>query len=161
MDVRGQCLVQEHRALPHCVLEIYPKSRTLFLIPSGGLDGLLSRRCKNTQYAHQAWPIRARILRRNSSLSIRFAVPDSISESLRKISASHAFSTSESTGPSRLATKLCASSARSDSERFSASARTLSNAELPMIFLRGCVLLLRIAHLTTACTRAGAGKVAR
>lgn len=62
-----------------------------------------------------------------------------------------AVSTSESAGPSRLATKLCANSARSDSERLNASVRTFSNAELPMGFPL-CYLANRIAQPITTCT---------
>src|SRR3977135_1266887 len=78
--------------------------------------------------------MRARIRRRNSLRSTSCAVPESISESLRMISASHAFSTSGSGGPSRLATRLYASSARSASERFSVSERTFSSA-VPLIYV--------------------------
>src|SRR5712691_9079707 len=145
------------------MLELCAKPGTFFFVPRCGLGGFVRRRFVDAQRAHQERFMRARIRRRNSLRSTSFAVPASISESLRMISASHAFSTSESGGPSRLTTRLYASSARSASERFSASERTFSSA-VPLIGvlnLQSVPTARRIAHLGSACTQARAGKAGR
>lgn len=112
------------------------ESRALHLISPRRLGRLLGCGGMNSHHAHQEPRMRARIRRRSSSRSIRFAVPESISASLRRISVSHAFSASGSAGPSRLVIRSYASSARSDSERCSASERTFSRVGLPIIFPR-------------------------
>src|SRR5712691_9336883 len=136
------------------MLELCAKPGTLFFVPRCGLGGFVRHRFVDAQSAHQERFKRARIRRRNSLRSTSFAVPESISESLRVISASHAFSTSESGGPSRPTTRLYASSARSASGRFSASERTFSSAVplMCVLHLQGGATVRRIAHLSTACT---------
>lgn len=152
---RDDVLFEQIERRVDSMLKIFAKSGAFFLILRRRFGGLLGRGRMDTQHAHQARLIRARMRRPNSSRSIRLAVPESISASLRRISASHAFSASDSDGPSRLATRLCANSARSDSERFSASERTFSSVGLPIAVLHLCDSTggLRIAHLTTAWTR--------
>jgi len=115
--------------IEHCfdgLLEFRPESGALLLVPHRNLCYLLGRRGVDPDVPHQPRVMRARTRRRNSSRSISSVVLESISPSLCRTSASHADSASASDGPSRLATRLCANSARSASERLSASDRTFS-----------------------------------
>jgi len=101
-----------------------------------------ARLFEDADSSHQRRFRRDRIRRRSSSRSISFAVPASIAASLREISRSHASSTPLSFGASRLRTRSRASSARSASERPSASNRSRSRFALigtPSWLLVHCV----------------------
>jgi len=109
----------------HGSLEVGTETGSLSLVPLRRLDRLLRGFRVQTELTHYGRLVRSRIRRENSSRSINAAVPDSISSRRRSTSVSQERSASESTGPSRLATKSWASSARSAAVKSSASARTL------------------------------------
>jgi energy-coupling factor transporter ATP-binding protein EcfA2 len=156
-------LLEQIKRCVNRALELRSESRALPFVPRGGFGSLL-RSCRmDAQYAHHARLMRALRRRRNSSRSIRLATPASISASLRRISAFQACSASGSSGPSRLVTRLCASSARSGSGRFRASARTFSSAELlieraPSLGWAIVTLAISPARIAVLTGASGSGK---
>ena len=110
-----------------------PVSRALTLVPRCSLSGFLGRGRMETHRVRQARLMRARIRRQNSARSMSFAVPASISAIRRRTSAFQASSTPESGVPSKLVTICRTSSARSGSDSFRISARSLSKVVLPML----------------------------
>ena len=154
---RDDLLLKNIQSRIDCIFEIRPESGPLTFVPRGSFGGLFDCGRVDTYYAHQARLMRARIRRLNSARSMSFAVPASISASRRRISASQASSTPGSGAPSRLATSCCASSARSGSDSFRASARSFSSVELPMPHapLRDEAILYSIAYRKTVRTRVG------
>ncbi len=91
---RDDVLFEQVEGCIDSMLELCAKPGTFFFVPRCGLGGFIRCRLVDAQSAHQERFMRARIRRRNSLRSTSFAVPESISESLRVISASHAFSDS-------------------------------------------------------------------
>jgi len=113
-------------------LEFITQSSPLGLVPCGCFRRFISCRVDDAYAAHYTSRMRCCIRRRSSARSTNFAVPACISASLRDISASQASAASGSAGASRLAMRSCASSARSSSGRFKASARSFFNVALSM-----------------------------
>ena len=135
--------LQQVKGCVHGVLKIYPEARLLQFIPRSCFHCFVSRSFENLDFGHQADVSRARIRRRNSSLSIRVAVPASICPSLRKISRSQASAASGSPGSSRLTIKSWANCARSDSDSRKASDRNVSKIVLPIQVIPFMFLLPR------------------
>ena len=128
---------QRHRA-GDCIVELCAKPATPFLVPPNRRLELGRGELKALDPALHRPRISFSIRRFTSSQGSRSAVPDSMAETLRSISAAHAASASGSAGPSRLARISAASSARASTSSRRASARTASAG-----FVMGVILLRR------------------
>ena len=103
------------------------RSRRLPLVPGDCLFEFLGCVGIDAYRQHQVWARRARTLAMTSSASISVAWPRRNLLILRQSSASHCAVTFGSGGPSRLATRSRASSARSSSGRANALSRMVAS----------------------------------
>ena len=116
---------QRHR-VGNRIVELCAEPAPPILVPSNRRLELARGELKTLEPVFHRSRISFSIRRFTSSQGSRRAVPASIAETLRSISAAHAASASGSAGPSRLARISAASSARASTSRRRASARTAS-----------------------------------
>ena len=109
-----------------CIDQLSPKAGNFQFVPSDSFNQFFGSFRANLYLQNQPL-IRALARAMASSASMSSVLPDSMSLILRQISASQASATLTSAGPSKLATKSCASLARSRSDRVIAALVMLSS----------------------------------
>ena len=139
-----------------CIDQLTSKAGNFQFIPSGSFDQLFGS-IRAYLYLQNQLLIRALARATASSASKSSALPDSMSLILRQISASQASATLTSAGPSKLATKSCASLARSRSDRVMAALVILSSCAVFIVPTKaGKVVLAKCCskiHPITSCAR--------